>query len=69
MKKLVADRAVGMSANIPTRIFCLPVYYKNANIQTYRSKVLAIVLCGYETWSLTSREEQRLKVFEKVVEA
>jgi len=57
-----------MSATILRRIFCLPFYYKNINIQIYRHKVLAIVLCGYETWSLTSREEQRLKVLENVAE-
>jgi hypothetical protein len=69
MKKLIADCVQGLSANIQTRIFCLPVYYKNIITQIYRPKVLAIVLCGYETWSLTSREKQRLKVFENVAEA
>ena len=67
--ELVADCDQGISANIQTRIFCLPVYYKNIIIQTYRLKVLTVVLCGYETWSLISREEQRLKVFEIMAEA
>jgi hypothetical protein len=26
-----------------------------------------VVLCGYETWSLTSREESRLRLFENRV--
>jgi hypothetical protein len=29
--------------------------------------MLRVVLCGYETWSLTLREERRLKVFENKV--
>jgi hypothetical protein len=31
------------------------------------SKNIKIVLCGCETWSLTLREERRLKVFENRV--
>jgi hypothetical protein len=30
----------------------------------YKTIILPVVLCGYETWSLTVREEQRLRVFE-----
>jgi hypothetical protein len=37
---------------------------KNTKIRVYRSIILPVVLYGYETWSLTWREEQRLKVFE-----
>ena len=29
--------------------------------------ILPVVLCGYETWSLTLREEHRLRVFENRV--
>jgi hypothetical protein len=36
---------------------------KNTKIRVYRTVVLP-VLCGCETWSLTLREEQRLRVFE-----
>jgi hypothetical protein len=35
--------------------------YYSTNI--YRTVILPIVLCGYETWSLTLREEYRLRVF------
>jgi hypothetical protein len=31
------------------------------------SLILPVVLCGCETWSLTLREEHRLRVFEKRV--
>jgi len=30
----------------------------------YKTKILPVVLYGYETWSLTLREECRLMVFE-----
>jgi hypothetical protein len=41
--------------------------YKNLKIKIYRSIILPIVLYGCETWSLTLREECRLKVFENRV--
>jgi hypothetical protein len=40
---------------------------KNTKIRVYRSVILHVVLFGCETWSLTLREEQRLKVFENRV--
>jgi len=36
-------------------------------IKTHRTTVLSVVLYGYETWSVTSREEHRLRVFENRV--
>jgi hypothetical protein len=36
-------------------------------IYTYKNIILAVVLYGYETWSLTLKEEPRLKFFEKRV--
>jgi hypothetical protein len=33
----------------------------------YRTSIFSVVLCGYETWSLTLREEHRLRVFENRV--
>ena len=40
---------------------------KNLKIKTYRNIILPVVLYGCETWSLTLREERRLKVFENRV--
>jgi hypothetical protein len=40
---------------------------KNLNIKIYRTITLPFVLYGYETWSLTLREERRLRVFENRV--
>ena len=38
--------------------------FKNLNIKIYRNIILPVVLYGCETWSLTLREECRLRVFE-----
>jgi hypothetical protein len=40
---------------------------KDVKIKIYKTIILPIVLCGYETWSLTLREEHGLSVFEKRV--
>jgi hypothetical protein len=40
---------------------------KNLKIKIYRTIILPIVLYGCETWSLTLREERRLRVFENMV--
>ena len=39
---------------------------KNLKIEIYRNIILP-VLCGCETWSLTLREERKLRVFENMV--
>jgi hypothetical protein len=44
---------------LPTSL--LSKKYKDKDIQNYN---FAYFLCGYETWSLTLREERRLRVFE-----
>ena len=40
---------------------------KNVKIKIYRIIILPVVLYGCETWSLTLREEGRLRVFENKV--
>ena len=40
---------------------------KTLKIKIYRTKILPVVLYGCETWSLTLREERRLRVFENRV--
>jgi len=42
--------------------FCL--LSKNLKIKLYRNIIFPVVLYGCETWSLTLREERRLRVFE-----
>ena len=40
---------------------------KNLKIKIYRTIILPVVLYGCETWSLTLREERKLRVFENRV--
>ena len=40
---------------------------KNLRIKIYRTIILAVVLYGCETWSLTLPEERKLRVFENMV--
>jgi hypothetical protein len=47
--------------------FVLQFATQNLNIKTYRTIILSVVLYGCETWSLTFREERRLRVFENRV--
>jgi hypothetical protein len=54
-----------MLAIIRFRAFCLLVCcQKNLIIRIYKTIILPVVLYGCETWSLTLREEHRLRVFE-----
>jgi hypothetical protein len=45
--------------------FCL--LSKNVKIRLYKTIIFPVVLYGCETWSLTLREEHRLRVFENRV--
>ena len=50
------------------RIFCLPVCFpKTSKIKIYRNIILPVVLYGCETWSVTLREESKLRVFKNRV--
>jgi hypothetical protein len=40
---------------------------KNVKIRIYKTVILSVVLYGCEKWSLTLREEYRLRVFENRV--
>ena len=37
---------------------------KNLKIKIYKTIILPVVIYGCETWSLTIREEYRLRIFE-----
>jgi hypothetical protein len=41
---------------------------KNVKVKIYKTIILPVVLYGCETWSCTSREEQRLRMFENSVQ-
>jgi len=47
---------------LSSRLLC-----KNLKIKIYRTIILPIALYGCETWSLTLREERKLRVFENMV--
>ena len=55
-----------MSSNPVIRIIYTYVYM-NLKIKVYRTIILPVVLYGCETWSLTLREERKLRVFENMV--
>jgi hypothetical protein len=40
---------------------------RNVNVKIYKTIILQVVLYGRETWSLTIREQHRLRVFENRV--
>jgi hypothetical protein len=40
---------------------------KNIKIIIYRTIILPVVLCGYETWSLILREEHKFRVLQNMV--
>jgi len=43
------------------------LFFKNLKIKIYKIIFLRAVMYGHETWSLTLREERRLRVFENRV--
>ena len=48
-------------------IFPMIPKYHIVKIKIYRTIILPVVLYGCETWSLTLRDERRLRVFDKRV--
>ena len=63
-----------MANNTHTQYMCVCVYIlsssllsKNVKIEIYRTIILPVVLCGCGSWSLTLREECRLRVSENRV--
>ena len=49
-----------------TETFVFQVSIQKLKIKIYRTIILPVVLYGYETWSLTLREERRLRVLRRV---
>jgi hypothetical protein len=57
-----------MHATIPCRTFCPHACcHKNLKVRIYKTIILPVVLYVCETWSLTVREEHKLRVFENRV--
>jgi hypothetical protein len=49
------------------KYFVFPSHIQKVEIKRYKTVILPVVLYGCETWSVTSREEQRLRVFDNRV--
>ena len=49
------------------KILSFSPFSKKLKVDTYKTIILPVVLYGCETWSLTLREEHRLRVFENKV--
>jgi hypothetical protein len=57
-----------MLATIQFRFFCPPACFsRKLKVKIYKTIILPVVLYVCETWSLTLREEHRLRVFENRV--
>ena len=49
------------------KILSSRLLFKKLKVKTYKTIILLVVLYGCETWSLTLRQEHRLRVFENKV--
>ena len=47
--------------------FVFQVAIQNIKTKIYITIILPVVLYGYEAWSLTAREERKLRLFENMV--
>jgi hypothetical protein len=56
-----------MVATIQSGVLSSHLLSRNVKVKIYKTIILPVVLCGCETWSLTLREERRLRVFENRV--
>jgi len=50
----------------PRNLLYSSLLFKNIKIKTYRTTILPVVLYGCEIWSLTLREERRLRVLRRI---
>ena len=55
-----------MLAIIPRRISSSSLLSKILKVKIYRATILPVVLFGCETWSLTLREERKLRVLRRI---
>jgi hypothetical protein len=60
----IGETVLEIQANINTYTISIS---RNTKVKIYKTIILPVVLYGCESWSLTFREEHRLKVFENRV--
>jgi hypothetical protein len=66
MEKLKASCRWGMLATTQFKIlFSFHLQSKTVNMTVDKTIILPLILYRYETWSLTSSEERRLRVLEE----
>jgi len=63
-KKLREDKSGNACYHSVQSLLSSSLLPQNLKIKLYRIIILPVVLYGCETWSLTWREESRLRVFE-----
>jgi hypothetical protein len=56
-----------MLATVRSRVLSSRLLPRYVKVEIYKTIILLVVLYGCETWSLTLREEHRLRVFENRV--
>jgi len=56
-----------VSCHAGQNFLCSSLLYRNLKIKIHRTIILSVVLYGCETWSLTLREDHRLRVLENRV--
>ncbi|KAJ4441567.1 hypothetical protein ANN_11423 [Periplaneta americana] len=75
---ILAGKNTDLQCNIPVQLVSKLKYApvtsvdvdllsKNLKVRIYKTVILPVLLYGYETWTLTLREEHRLRVFENKV--
>jgi hypothetical protein len=65
-KRLRTDQIWRMLATIQFRVSLSSLLLsRNVKVKIYKNIILPVVMYGCETWSLTLREEHRLRVSEK----
>jgi hypothetical protein len=47
--------------------FVFPSHIKKLKFKIYKTVILPVVIYGCDAWSVTLREERRLRVFQKTV--
>jgi hypothetical protein len=57
-------RSGNACCHVVQNLLCPNLLSKNMKIKVFRTIILPVVLCGFETWSLKWMEENRLRVFE-----
>jgi hypothetical protein len=57
----------GIKSRLNSGNACYRQLSRNVKVKIYKTIILPAVLCGCGTWSLTLREEHRLRVFENMV--